>query len=88
MSVVNSIRNIAEKMPYSSKRFMYTAYERFIELITKPASGRLPVLFVVGSQRSGITLLGLILDSHPDIKMHEEEDSYALLKIKGGRMQS
>ena len=85
MSVVNSIRNIAEKMPYSSRRFMYRAYERFIELITKPVSGRLPVLFVVGSQRSGTTLLGLILDSHPDIKMHEEEDSYALLKIKGGQ---
>ena len=61
---------------------MYTAHERFIELSLKPVRTRLPILLVVGSQRSGTTLLGLMLDSHRDIKMHEEEASYAALKIK------
>ena len=36
--------------------------------------------FIVGSQRSGSTLLKLILDSHPDIIVYEESESYKKLE--------
>jgi len=34
-------------------------------------------IFIVGCQRSGTTLLGLMLGSHPDITLYDEPESYA-----------
>lgn len=40
----------------------------------------LPSFAIVGPQRSGTTLMRLILESHPDVECHDEEEAYRVME--------
>lgn len=62
--------------PYFLRRLAYQWSENIDRYFASPVSDQERVFFIVGSQRSGTTLLGLILDSHPDIVVVDEPESY------------
>ncbi|MBD3316359.1 MAG: hypothetical protein GF344_11285 [Chitinivibrionales bacterium] len=59
---------------------LYALYEHLQPPFKSDSSDSLRMFFIVGSQRSGSTLLRLVLNSHPDIYVREEDTSYKALE--------
>lgn len=62
--------------PYFVRRLAYKLSEKADTYFASPVSDQQKLFFIVGSQRSGTTLLGLILDSHPRVLVVDEPESY------------
>lgn len=71
---------LLNRLPYSIRIHLYQLKERYLLQRATEATNHDGVFFIIGSQRSGTTLLGLVLDSHPKIKICDEEFSYDALE--------
>jgi len=70
---------IIENLPYSERRYLYRLHETIAKYTVPSQHINQPIYFILGSQRSGTTLLGLILDSHSDITVYDENVSYKMI---------
>ncbi|MGH8543074.1 MAG: sulfotransferase family protein [Gammaproteobacteria bacterium] len=64
------------------KRYFCGPFETYLYLRSHRVKHHQRIIIVVGSQRSGTTLLGLILSAHPQVTMYDEDNdtSYRLLR--------
>jgi hypothetical protein len=75
MSIGDNVVNMQNKV----KCYLYRPYESLSFFLSKKINNNKDIFIIVGSQRSGTTLLGLALGAHPDITVFDEDVSYKLL---------
>jgi hypothetical protein len=76
MKTFAQLKSIILKVPWKYRKILHevvTLLDHSTSMFLK--CPRSDLVFILGCQRSGTTLLGLILDSHPDITTLEEKES-------------
>lgn len=71
-------RHLLGHLPYSVRWHAYALRWPFTVRNTAVVTASRQVFFIVGCQRSGTTMLGLALDSHPLLTVHPERSSREL----------
>ena len=74
-------------LPFRVRKAIYAVREKRDDVVAALTKLTLQtVFFIVGSQRSGTTLLRLVLSSHPDARVYDEDEAYHI--IRAGKFPS
>lgn len=72
----DQIKKYALRIPFRYRGGLHSIKYRYDVITARPCNFDDKLFFIVGCQRSGTTMLGLALDSHPDITIYDEPEAY------------
>lgn len=81
--MIQALKEALLRLPYKYLKGLYYLREKHDDIRASACPSQQKVFFIVGSQRSGTTLLRLILDSHPALTVYDEGEANGL--IRSGR---
>lgn len=74
------LERVLLKFPYRYTRFFFNAKQKYdyVRAFLQPSKNK--PFCLVGSQRSGTTMLCLILNSHPNLRVYDEDVAYDIIR--------